>query len=919
AILMDIINHSSILAQGLGSSALSEAISIILHKPWIETSYHGVITENMETVLLDPPLVALDKDAPVPYAGEICSFKIFGQDAPFEAVVLNRTSGEGVLRASSHVDCESQKEYTFIIQAYDCGDGPSGANWKKSHKAVIHIQVDDVNEFSPVFRESLYKASVTEGKIYDSILQVEAWDQDCSPQYSQICNYEIVTGGTPFAIDRNGNIRNTERLSYEKQQSYRIMVSAFDCGQKKAKEDVAVHIEVKPVCKPGWQGWNKRVDYEPGTGSKQLFPKMHLETCGGPLSGVKAMVELQTNHIGKGCDRETYSEKSLQKLCGAASGSTDLLPAPSPSTNWTASLLTDSGRESDLIYRFDGRQAANVPFHVVPQNLTDQFTIATWMKHGPSPGLRAEKETILCNSDKTEMNRHHYSLYVHNCRLVFLLRRDFTQIDTFRPAEFHWKLEQICDKEWHYYVINVEFPAVTLFVDGVTYEPYLVTDDWPIHSSKIDTQLTVGACWQGGEVATPRFTQYFHGSLSGLTIRPGRIETQKVISCLQVCKEGLDINSLESLAKDIKFHFNPAQSVLVVEGGDVDSINTAMIKVSYINSRQFPTPGLRRLHISTSVQCFGEDTCVSIPDIKAVVMVLPPSEPRITISGSKQLVRPASDLRSPLGVAPFKELRITSTVMKGDNRRPGVMEVMHNLDYCDVLVIGDELEPENESLEIQHSALLGKHLDATNSTSGISIYGVDSMAHYEQVLRQLRYRNWRPASLTERRFRLTCSELNGRYTSNEFNLEAGFGLFINSFFFLFSVHYTVSPPAATVVIVVCIAALVIIVVIGIYRIHATHQEGSRDEEDEIKDPESDWEGSGLNITVNPMEVTETVSREECEEEEDEEDDAELVGGMTIVESDSSDEDEEEGNKGREEVNGRKQKGKPEWDSSCGTY
>lgn len=86
---------------------------------------------------------------------------------------------------------------------------------------------------------------------------------------------------------------------------------------------------------------------------------------------------------------------------GAASGSTDLLPAPSPSTNWTASLLTDSGRDSDLIYRFDGRQAANVPDHVVPQNLTDQFTIATWMKHGPSPGLRAEKETLLCNSDKT--------------------------------------------------------------------------------------------------------------------------------------------------------------------------------------------------------------------------------------------------------------------------------------------------------------------------------------------------------------------------------------------------------------------------------------------------------------------------------------------------------------------------------------
>uniref|UniRef100_A0AAV2J512 Uncharacterized protein n=1 Tax=Knipowitschia caucasica TaxID=637954 RepID=A0AAV2J512_KNICA len=170
---------------------------------------------------------------------------------------------------------------------------------------------------------------------------------------------------------------------------------------------------------------------------------MHLETCGGPLSSVRTTVELQTNHIGKGCDRETYSEKSLQKLCGASSGSTDLLPAPSGATNWTSLLVTDSGRDSDLIFRFDGRQAAKVPDWVVPQNLTDQFTIATWMKHGPSPGLRAEKETLLCNSDKTEMNRHHYSLYVHNCRLVFLLRTDFSRADSFRPAEFHWKLEQV--------------------------------------------------------------------------------------------------------------------------------------------------------------------------------------------------------------------------------------------------------------------------------------------------------------------------------------------------------------------------------------------------------------------------------------------------------------------------------------------
>ena len=68
--------------------------------------------------------------------GEICAFNIHGLDAPFEAVVLNGTSGEGQLRARGLVDCELQKEYTFIIQAHDCGSGPRGTEGKKSHKWV---------------------------------------------------------------------------------------------------------------------------------------------------------------------------------------------------------------------------------------------------------------------------------------------------------------------------------------------------------------------------------------------------------------------------------------------------------------------------------------------------------------------------------------------------------------------------------------------------------------------------------------------------------------------------------------------------------------------------------------------------------------------------------------------------------------
>ena len=78
-------------------------------------------------------------------SGEICGFRIHGQNVPFEAVVLDKSTGEGVIRAKDKLDCELQKEHTFTIQAYDCGEGPDGANMKKSHKWVNHCHFRSVS------------------------------------------------------------------------------------------------------------------------------------------------------------------------------------------------------------------------------------------------------------------------------------------------------------------------------------------------------------------------------------------------------------------------------------------------------------------------------------------------------------------------------------------------------------------------------------------------------------------------------------------------------------------------------------------------------------------------------------------------------------------------------------------------------
>ncbi|XP_047379249.1 calsyntenin-1 isoform X3 [Sciurus carolinensis] len=919
------------------------------HKPWLEPTYHGIVTENDNTVLLDPPLIALDKDAPLHFAGEICGFKIHGQNVPFDAVVVDKSTGEGVIRSKEKLDCELQKDYTFSIQAYDCGKGPDGTGVKKSHKATVHIQVNDVNEYAPVFKEKSYKATATEGKQLDSLLRVEAVDADCSPQFSQICSYEIVTPDVPFTVDKDGYIKNTEKLSHSKERQYKLTVTAYDCGKRRAAEDALVKISIKPSCTPGWQGWSDRVEYEPGTGALAVFPNIHLETCAAPVASVQATVELETSHIGKGCDRDTYSEKSLHQLCGAAAGTAELLPAPSSSMNWTMGLPTDNGHDSDQVFEFNGTQAVRVPDGLVSLSPREPFTISVWMRHGP---FGRRKETILCSSDKADMNRHHYSLYVHGCRLVFLLRQDPSEERKYKPAEFHWKLNQVCDEEWHHFVLNVEFPSVTLYVDGVPHEPFSVTEDYPLHPSKIETQLVVGACWQGGDL---HMTQFFRGNLAGLTVRSGKLADKKVIDCLYTCKEGLDLQVPEDVGRGVQIQASPSQSALTLEGEDVGELDKALQHVSYLNSRQFPTPGIRRLKITSTVKCFNEAPCIAIPPVEGYVMVLQPEEPRISLSGVHRFARAASEFEGSEGVFLFPELRIISTITRevepeGDGPEdPTVQEslvseeIVHNLDTCEVTVEGEELNPEQESLEVDTARLQHTGLTVSRSALGVVFTGVDTMASYEEVLHLLRYRNWHTRSLLDRKFKLICSELNGRYLSNEFKVEvnvihtanpmehashmAAQPQFVHpehrsfvdlSGHNLASPHpFAVVPSTATVVIVVCVSFLVFMIILGVFRIRAAHQRTMRDQ-DSGKENEMDWDDSALTITVNPMETYEdqhSSEEEEEEEEEEESEDGEEEEDITSAESESS--EEEEGGPGDGQNPNRQQQ--LEWDDSTLSY
>ncbi|XP_055465375.1 calsyntenin-3 [Psammomys obesus] len=887
------------------------------HKPWIEAEYQGIVMENDNTVLLNPPLFALDKDAPLRYAGEICGFRLHGSGVPFEAVILDKATGEGLIRAKEPVDCEAQKEHTFTIQAYDCGEGPDGANTKKSHKATVHVRVNDVNEFAPVFVERLYRAAVTEGKLYDRILRVEAIDGDCSPQYSQICYYEILTPNTPFLIDNDGNIENTEKLQYSGEKLYKFTVTAYDCGKKRAADDAEVEIQVKPTCKPSWQGWNKRIEYAPGAGSLALFPGIRLETCDEPLWNIQATIELQTSHVAKGCDRDNYSERALRKLCGAATGEVDLLPMPGPNANWTAGLSVHYSQDSSLIYWFNGTQAVQVPLGGPaglgsgPQDgLSDHFTLSFWMKHSVTPSKgKKEEETIVCNTVQNEDGFSHYSLTVHGCRIAFLY---WPLLESARPVKFLWKLEQVCDDEWHHYALNLEFPTVTLYTDGISFDPALIHDNGLIHPPRREPALMIGACWteeknkekeKGGENSTDTTSgdpllihHYFHGYLAGFSVRSGRLESREVIECLYACREGLDYRDFESLGKGMKVHVNPSQSLLTLEGDDVETFNHALQHVAYMNTLRFATPGVRPLRLTTAVKCFSEESCVSIPEVEGYVVVLQPEAPQILLSGTAHFARPAVDFEGPEGVPLFPDLQITCSIShqveaKADESWQGTVtdtrmsdEIVHNLDGCEISLVGDDLDPERESLLLDTASVQQRGLELTNTSAYLTIAGVETITVYEEILRQARYQLRHGAALYARKFRLSCSEMNGRYSSNEFIVEVNVlhsmnrvahpSHVLSSQQFLHRGHQpppemaghslasshrnSMVPSAATLIIVVCVGFLVLMVVLGLVRIHSLHRRvsgtgGASGASTDPKDPDLFWDDSALTIIVNPME------------------------------------------------------------------
>ena len=254
-------------------------------------------------------------------------------------------------------------------------------------------------------------------------------------------------------------------------------------------------------------------------------------------------------------------------------------------------------------------------------------------------------------ADDHRKNRHHASLFIRNCKLVLLLRRDYREDErnVFKPAEWRWSVPQVCDHRWHHYAVSVSPEGAELYLDGELWQPQQnnpeIIDDWPLHpAADLKTSLTVGACWHGSEM---KMKHVLRGYLAGLSVLVGKREHSEVLKCLVQCSESLQLPATNLLEPGMEMVTNSHGTQVTIDGDNVDNMNTLVRQVAYLNTREFPAPGKRRLEITTLVTCrdgtekqVRQSTCVhseytepvlQVPSAVSGVMVMTVPQPIITI------------------------------------------------------------------------------------------------------------------------------------------------------------------------------------------------------------------------------------------------------------------------------------------------
>ncbi|CAH1132181.1 unnamed protein product [Ceutorhynchus assimilis] len=143
----------------------------------------------------------------------------------------------GEIHTNRPLDYESQRSYQFVVTAKDGAPDPRIAT------ATVAVQVEDVEDEVPIFKDEKYEALVPENMADHFVTSVEAYD----PDTVQKITYVINQGPTDlFRIDeKTGAIYTTRGLDYEKDQQHVLVIGTLEnmSDEKNSTTKVIVDVE----------------------------------------------------------------------------------------------------------------------------------------------------------------------------------------------------------------------------------------------------------------------------------------------------------------------------------------------------------------------------------------------------------------------------------------------------------------------------------------------------------------------------------------------------------------------------------------------------------------------------------------------------------------------------------------------------
>ena len=153
--------------------------------------------------------------------------------------IFSIDSSSGNISIIGDLDRERISNITLHVQVTD---------GKFNESTDLFITVLDVNEFTPVFSEPSYEASIAENALVnDTVIVVSATDSDA---VENIVVYSIISGNSEdtFIIDtKNGSIFLHKPLDFERKKQYKLSVKATNNGIPVLESLTIVTVTVEDV------------------------------------------------------------------------------------------------------------------------------------------------------------------------------------------------------------------------------------------------------------------------------------------------------------------------------------------------------------------------------------------------------------------------------------------------------------------------------------------------------------------------------------------------------------------------------------------------------------------------------------------------------------------------------------------------